>query len=217
MDKLFTISYFFFLTLLIRVTFLNRKKYRFTLKIITCTHFLGLGIYSALTKDIHLLDYFLILGLIFSFIGDVFLGLKDKIKIGFILGVSSFSIAQLYYLLFLQINNFNYIPFILSIGFMFLFWRYVTDNQKIEFPSKVYFLFVYIFLLSSSSFSSIFYFINNSTEINLILMTGFVLFFISDITLFHVYFLKKKIDYLKIVYLMFYHIAQILIAIYIYL
>lgn len=217
MDKLFTISYFFFLTLLIRVTFLNRKKYRFTLKIITCTHFLGLGIYSALTKDIHLLDYFLILGLIFSFIGDVFLGLKDKIKIGFILGVSSFSIAQLYYLLFLQINNFNYIPFILSIGFMFLFWRYVTDNQKIEFPSKVYFLFVYIFLLSSSSFSSIFYFINNSTEINLILMTGFVLFFISDITLFHVYFLKKKIDYLKIVYLIFYHIAQILIAIYIYL
>lgn len=217
MDKLFTISYFFFLTLLIRVTFLNRKKYRFTLKIITCAHFLGLGIYSALTKDIHLLDYFLILGLIFSFIGDVFLGLKDKIKIGFILGVSSFSIAQLYYLLFLQINNFNYIPFILSIGFMFLFWRYVTDNQKIEFPSKAYFLFVYIFLLSSSSFSSIFYFINNSTEINLILMTGFVLFFISDITLFHVYFLKKKIDYLKIVYLMFYHIAQILIAIYIYL
>ncbi len=217
MDKLFTISYFFFLTLLIRVTFLNRKKYRFTLKIITCTHFLGLGIYSALTKDIHLLDYFLILGLIFSFIGDVFLGLKDKIKIGFILGVSSFSIAQLYYLLFLQINNFNYIPFILSIGFMFLFWRYVTDNQKIEFPSKVYFLFVYIFLLSSSSFSSIFYFINNSTEINLILMTSFVLFFISDITLFHVYFLKKKIDYLKIVYLIFYHIAQILIAIYIYL
>lgn len=217
MDKLFTISYFFFLTLLIRVTFLNRKKYRFTLKIITCTHFLGLGIYSALTKDIHLLDYFLILGLIFSFIGDVFLGLKDKIKIGFILGVSSFSIAQLYYLLFLQINNFNYIPFILSIGFMFLFWRYVTDNQKIEFPSKAYFLFVYIFLLSSSSFSSIFYFINNSTEVNFILMTGFVLFFISDITLFHVYFLKKKIDYLKIVYLLFYHIAQILIAIYIYL
>ena len=217
MDKIFTISYFFFLTLLIRATFLNRPKYRLLLKINTCAHFLGLGIYAALTRDIHLLDYLLVMGLVFSFIGDVFLGLKNKLKIGFILGVSSFSIAQLYYLLYLQMYNFNYLPFIFSIIFMLLFWLYIKNNQKIDFPSKAYFLSVYIFLLSSTLFSSIINLIVYHTELNLILMIGFLLFFISDITLFHVYFLKKKINSLKIVYLLFYHIAQILIALFIFL
>lgn len=217
MDKIFTISYFVSLTLLIRVTFLNHKKYRFFLKILTCSHFLGLGIVSVLIKDIPLLDYLILIGLIFSFIGDVFLGLKDKIKIGFILGVSSFSIAQLYYLLYFQMNYFNVIPFILSLIFMFIFWRYIRNNTKIDFPSKAYFLFIYIFLLSSTLFSSIFNLIYYHNELNLILMIGCILFFISDITLFHVYFLKEKVSILKIIYLLFYHIAQLLIATFIFL
>lgn len=217
MDKIFTISYFVSLTLLIRVTFLNHKKYRFLLKILTCSHFLGLGIVSVLIKDVPLLDYLILIGLIFSFIGDVFLGLKDKIKIGFILGVSSFSIAQLYYLLYFQMNYFNVIPFILSLIFMFIFWRYIKRNTKIEFPSKAYFLFIYIFLLSSTLFSSIFNLVYYHNELNLILMIGCILFFISDITLFHVYFLKEKVSILKIIYLLFYHIAQLLIATFIFL
>lgn len=217
MDKLFTISYLISLTLLIRVTFLNRNKYRFLLKIITCSHYLGLGIFSVLIKDVPLLKYVLLIGLIFSFIGDIFLGLKDTIKIGFILGVSAFSIAQLYYLLYFQMNFFSIIPFILSLVFMFLFWIYVRNNPKIEFPSKAYFLFVYIFLLSSTFFSSIENLIYYHNELNLILMIGCILFFISDITLFHVYFLKEKVSILKIIYLLSYHVAQLLIATFIFL
>ncbi len=217
MDKIFTISYLISLTLLIRVTFLNRSKYRFLLKIIACSHFLGLGIYSVLIRDVTLLEYLLLIGLIFSFIGDVFLGLKDSIKVGFILGVSSFSIAQLYYLLYFQMSYFNIIPFILSLVFMLIFWRYVRNNPRIEFPSKAYFLFVYIFLLSSTLFSSILNLIHYHNELNLILMLGCILFFISDITLFHVYFLKEKVSILKIIYLLFYHVAQLLIATFIFL
>lgn len=217
MDKLFTISYFISLTLLIRVTFLNRNKYRFLLKIITCFHYLGLGIFSVLIKDVPLLKYVLLIGLLFSFIGDIFLGLKDTIKIGFILGVSAFSIAQLYYLLYFQMNFFSIIPFILSLVFMFLFWIYVRNNPKIEFPSKAYFLFVYIFLLSSTFFSSIENLIYYHNELNLILMIGCILFFVSDITLFHVYFLKEKVSILKIIYLLSYHVAQLLIATFIFL
>jgi len=183
---------------------------------ITCSHFLAFGIFSVLIKDVPLLKYLLLLGLIFSFIGDIFLGLKDSIKIGFILGVSSFSIAQLYYLLFFQLSNFSIIPFILSLIFMFGFWRYIRNNSKIDFPSKAYFLFIYIFLLSSSLFSSIFYLIYYHNELNLILMLGCALFFISDIILFHVYFLKNKINGLKIFYLIFYHLAQLLIATYLF-
>lgn len=217
MDKIFTISYFISLTLLIRVTFLNHSKYRFLLKIIACSHFLSLSIYSVLVRNVTLLEYLLLMGLVFSFIGDILLGLKDSIKIGFILGVSSFSIAQLYYLLYFQMSYFNIIPFILSLIFMFIFWRYVRNNSKIEFPSKAYFLFIYIFLLSSTLFSSILNLIHYHNELNLILMLGCILFFISDITLFHVYFLKNKINLLKIIYLIFYHIAQLLIATFIFL
>lgn len=217
MDKIFTISYFISLFLFIRVTFLNRTKYRFLLKIITCSHYLLLGIISIFIKDISLLKYLLLIGLIFSFIGDVFLGLKDTIKIGFIIGVSAFSITQLYYLLYFQMSYFSIIPFILSLGFMFFFWRYVKNNAKIEFPSKAYFLFIYVFLLSSTLFSSIENLIQYHNELNLILMLGCVLFFISDITLFHVYFLKKKVSIHKIIYLLSYHIAQLLIAFFIFL
>lgn len=217
MDKIFTISYFISLTLLIRVTFLNHTKYRFLLKVLTCSHFLGLGLVSMFIKEIPLLEYLILIGLIFSFIGDVFLGLKDSIKIGFILGVSSFSIAQLYYLLYFQMNHFNIFPFIFSLFFMLMFWRYVKQNEKIDFPSRAYFLFVYIFLLSSTLFSSIFNLIYYHNELNLILMLGCILFFLSDITLFHVYFLKEKINILKIIYLLFYHIAQLLIATFIFL
>lgn len=212
MDKIFTISYFISLILLIRVTFLNHSKYRFLLKIITCSHFLGLGIYSVLVRDVSLLEYLLLMGLVFSFIGDIFLGLKDSIKIGFILGVSSFSIAQLYYLLYFQMSYFNIIPFILSLVFMFIFWRYIRNNSKIDFPSKAYFLFIYIFLLSSTLFSSVLNLIHYHNELNLILMLGCILFLISDITLFHVYFLKNKINRLIIIYLVLYHLAQLLIA-----
>ncbi len=217
MDKIFTISYFISLILLIRVTFLNHSKYRFLLKIITCSHFLGLGIYSVLVRDVSLLEYLLLMGLVFSFIGDIFLGLKDSIKIGFILGVSSFSIAQLYYLLYFQMSYFNIIPFIFSLIFMLIFWRYIRNNSKIDFPSKAYFLFIYIFLLSSCLFSSIINLIYYHNELNLILMIGCILFFISDITLFHVYFLRNKINLLKIIYLIFYHLAQLLIATFIFL
>lgn len=217
MDKIFTISYLISLILLIRVTFLNHNKYRFLLKIIACGHFLGLGIVSVLIKDVSLLEYLLLIGLIFSFIGDIFLGLKNSIKTGFILGVSSFSIAQLYYLLYFQMSYFSIIPFILSIVFMLIVYRYIRNNSKIEFPSKAYFLFIYIFLLSSTLFSSIENLIQYHNELNLILMLGCVLFFISDITLFHVYFLKKKINIHKIIYLLSYHIAQLLIATFIFL
>lgn len=217
MDKLFTISYFVFLFLLIRVTFLNHSKYRLLIKILTCSHFLGLGIYAALTRDISLMKYLLVIGLILSFIGDVFLGLKDYFKSAFIIGVSAFSLAQLYYLLYLQLYHFNYFAFILALLFMGAFWFYIKRNPKIEFPSKAYFLIVYLFLLSSTFFSSVFYFTEYSSELNFILMIGCILFFLSDLTLFHVYFLKKKNNYLKIAYLVLYHLAQILIASFIYL
>ena len=215
MDKIFTISYLISLILLIRVTFLNHNKYRFLLKIFACSHFLGLGIVSVLIKEVSLLEYLLLIGLIFSFIGDIFLGLKNSIKTGFILGVSSFSIAQLYYLLYFQMSYFSIIPFILSIVFMLIVYSYIRNNSKIEFPSKAYFLFIYIFLLSSTLFSSIENLIQYHNELNLILMLGCVLFFISDITLFHVYFLKEKVSMLKIIYLLFYHVAQLLIALFI--
>jgi hypothetical protein len=212
MKELFVLSYILFLALLIRATFLNQIKYRLYLKLITCLHYLALGVYALLHHPVPLLKYLLVMGLIFSFIGDLFLGLKHRIKIGFLLGLGAFSIAQLYYLLYLQISNFNYIPFILSILFMFIFWKYIKDSPKFEFTHKSHFLMIYIYLLSSTFFSAIFNLYTSYNIPNLILTIGFSTFFISDITLFHVYFLKAKINFLKIVYLFFYHLAQILIA-----
>ena len=212
MNYLFIFSYLICLTLLIRVTFLGHLKYRFIIKLITCLHFLALAVYAILNHPVPLLKYLLVMGLLFSFIGDIFLGLKHKIKIGFLVGLGAISIAQLYYLLYLQLSYFNYIPFILSILFLFFFWYYINHNKNIEFPQKAHFLFVYVFLLSSTFFSSIFNLIFHNNYSSLLLTIGFILFFISDITLFHVYFLKNKINSLKVIYLLFYHIGQILIA-----
>lgn len=217
MNNLFISSYLISLILLIRVTFLSHTKYRFLIKLITCLHFLGLGMYAILNHPVNLIKYLLFMGLLFSFIGDVFLGLKHRIKIGFLIGIGAFSIAQLYYLIYLQLSHFSFIPFILSIFFLLIFWYYIKHSKNIEFTQKAYFLFVYIFLLSSTFFSSISYLSSNYNYASLLLSIGFISFFISDIALFHVYFLKQKIDYLKIIYLLFYHFAQILIAYFLWL
>lgn len=217
MNYTFITSYIIALLLLIRVTFLNHTKYRLLIKLITCMHYLSLGIYAVFNQSIPLLKYLLAMGLLMSFIGDLFLGLKHRIKVGFLIGISAFSIAQLYYLLYLQISHFNYLPFILSLLFMLGFWFYVKNSTHIEFTQKAYFLYVYIFLLSSTLFTSIFNLMYFYTYPNALLMIGIISFFISDITLFHVYFLKNKISLLKIVYLLFYHFAQILIAFYLWI
>jgi len=212
MNRYFIISYIIFLTLLIFVSIFKHSKYRLLIKLLTCAHYLGLALYAIHFNPIHLLKYLLAMGLIFSFIGDLFLGLKDKLKVGFLIGIGTFSVAQLYYLLYLQLSYFNYWPFILSIVFILLFWQYVKFNPHIQFSQKAYFLIIYIILLSSTMFSSIFYLIYNQSYPNLILTIGFVSFFISDMILFHVYFIEYKYKSLIIFYLIFYHIAQGLIA-----
>lgn len=217
MNYLFITSYIITLILLIRVTFLNHTKYRLLIKLVTCTHYLSLGLYAIINQSVPLLKYLLAMGLLMSFFGDLFLGLKHRIRFGFLMGISAFSIAQLYYLLYLQLSHFNYYPFIFSIIFMLGFWYYVKNNSNIEFTQKAYFLYVYIFLLSSTLFSSIFNLMYFNTYPNALLMIGIISFFMSDITLFHVYFLKRKYNLLKISYLLFYHFAQILIAYYIWL
>lgn len=212
MNIYFIISYIIFLTLLIFVSIFKHSKYRLILKLITCSHYLGLALYTIHNQPINLLKYLLMMGLIFSFLGDLFLGLKDKLKIGFLLGIGTFSIAQLYYLLYLQLSQFNYWPFILSIIFILLFWQYVRFNPHIRFTQKAYFLIVYVFLLSSTMFSSIFHLAYNQSYPILILSIGFMSFFISDMILFHVYFIEHKYKSLILFYLIFYHFAQCLIA-----
>jgi len=212
MNMYFTISYIIFLTLLIIVSIFKHSKYRLIIKLITCTHYLGLALYAIHFQPINLLKYLLMMGLIFSFLGDIFLGLKDKLKLGFLIGIGKFSIAQLYYLLYLQLSQFNYWPFILSIIFILLFWQYVKYNPHIRFTQKAYFLIVYVFLLSSTMFSSIFYYAMMPNYSSLVLLVGFIAFFISDMILFHVYFIEHKYKSLIFFYLIFYHFAQCLIA-----
>lgn len=212
MNLYFVTSYIIFLTLLIFVSTFKHSKFRLILKLLTCAHYLGLALYAIHYNPINLLKYLLAMGLIFSFFGDLFLGLKDKLKVGFLIGIGAFSLTQLYYLLYLQLSYFNYWPFILSIVFILFFWQYVKYNPYINFTQKAYFLIVYIFLLSSTMFSSIFLLMDNQSYPNLLLTIGFVSFFISDIILFHVYFIEYKYKSLIIFYIIFYHFAQCLIA-----
>jgi hypothetical protein len=217
MNPFFITSYLITLSLLILTSVFNHSKYRLFLKLVTCAHYMGLAIYAIASHPVPLLKYLLFMGLVSSYFGDLFLGIKDKLKLGFLIGIGTFSIAQLYYLLYLQLNQFNYWPFILSIIFILLFWYYVQHNSAIHFTQKAYFLIVYIFLLSSTMFSSIYYYLMMPNVSNLYLLIGFIAFFISDMTLFHVYFLIKKRTLLIVLYLLFYHLAQCLIAYYLWL
>lgn len=159
---------------------------------------------------------FIVIGLLVSISGDVILAFvfndkyeKDKvIKTGMV----AFGIAQVFY--FTGISLFSgfsiwslVIGLVISLAIMF------SDKLLgLDYRTTKPFAIGYSFLLACSLGASIMAFINSSiSKGSIFLLSGFVLFFLSDLVLAFIYF-KKNNGLLTAINLILYYLAQIVIA-----
>ncbi|MBR1985045.1 MAG: hypothetical protein IKA31_04815 [Clostridia bacterium] len=161
---------------------------------------------------------FIVLGLVTSILGDLFLaGInydnlnKDHTIIS---GMIAFSVAQIFYFLGLVFwTGFTIWPIIIAA--VFAVGSILLEKPlKLEFGKTKYFALVYAFFLALTVAQSIFTAISiGFSHVGILLVIGFVLFLLSDLVLEMIYFKKDgNKTLLTYINLALYYVAQILIA-----
>jgi uncharacterized membrane protein YhhN len=154
-------------------------------------------------------DYknFIILGLIFSLFGDIFIMLSEN---KFVFGLISFLIAHIIYIYAFSIKNNFILPMYLSIPFVIyglVMYLYLYKNLKeLKIPVFVY---ISIILVMGISAFNLWYIKDNN--LSLLAFIGSLLFIISDSVLAIDKF-KKKMYFAQLILLTTYYTSQILIA-----
>lgn len=201
------------LTILVYLTYIDSQKYRILAKTITSIFFIAIGLYSYLSNNCNFSYFiFIILGLLFSLFGDVFLAFnKDNGKM-FILGLSSFCITHLfYYIAFDYLTDFSIVYLLISI----LFGSVVIIGMKLmkflDFGKLFNFIVLYTYIISFMLFKAISLYSYHTIWSNMIIM-GAILFTISDMILCFVLFYKDCPKFMEIINLATYYIGQMIIA-----
>jgi len=158
------------------------------------------------------LNLFIILALILSTMGDVFL-LFRRSKMFLILGLIAFLLAHIFYtVLFLSTVTFSLIPnlFYLIIIPYIVFGVVVFKNLKLKEKSIKVGVFLYILVIISMSFSSLLRFYSVPFMTFILPFSGSILFIISDSMLSMRYFGEKRIrgEFVTVTYVL----AQFLIV-----
>jgi uncharacterized membrane protein YhhN len=154
-------------------------------------------------------DYknFIILGLIFSLFGDIFIMLSEN---KFVFGLISFLIAHIIYIYAFSIKNNFILPMYLSIPFVIyglVMYLYLYKNLKeLKIPVFVY---ISIILVMGISAFNLWYIKDNN--LSFLAFIGSLLFIISDSVLAIDKF-KKKMYFAQLILLTTYYTSQILIA-----
>ena len=196
------------------------------LKGVASLFFVALGTYLFITIPGHLLfKLFTLLGLIFGFLGDVFLGFKyitTKAKNGWILaGMFTFVTGHIFYILALFFEYyltghilFIILPFITAICISMLY-LFVFKKVGLNFGKILPFGAFYLLCLSSMVVTAFYMFILNGFLIVTLAMffVGAVFFAASDTMLTGAYFKpgKRSKSYMAI-YSVLYYLAQFIIA-----
>jgi len=201
-----------FVTLLIRAGFAGNQKQVYVFKPLSTTLVIIVAALSCFVADNYNLSYTLaiILGLLFSFGGDV--ALMFKSKRAFMIGLILFLIAHVIYsIVFTVYSGFvegDLISALILILLAIIIYFYLYPGlEEMKIPVLIY-IFVISFMMNRaiSSFSGEFF---NNTQAVLISI-GAGLFFISDLIL-AVNKFKKPFKYHRIS-LAFYYSGQLLIA-----
>ena len=211
--------------------FIYSKVTNYTLKTIVLKgiaslFFVALGIYLAIIKEGHFLyKLFIVLGLFFGFLGDVFLGFKyittKTKKIWILAGMFAFAAGHIFYIIALfpeyyVFGNWIFIllPFItaslLTVIYLAVFKK-VGVNFGNLLPFGLFYLFCLSMMVSTAFYMSI---LHKFSIVNLsIFLGGAVFFAASDTMLSGAYFRagKRSKPYMAI-YSVFYYIAQFAIA-----
>ena len=192
------------------------------LKAIASFCFILLAMGAVYNKGINLPYFLVVMGLVASLVGDVVLALPDmkemqaKSHALTLVGGLSFAVAHCFYLAAMIILfGFRWwvILVAVALGLIFFFGNKIIG--KLDYGKLTYGMPFYATFVSLVVAESIMAIINGSATVAIMLVVGFVLFWLSDIVLMNIYF-GNKTDKQKVNYyyfnLAFYYGAQILIA-----
>ena len=200
----------------------QRGLLSFALKAIASFCFILLAMGAVYNKGINLPYFLVVMGLVASLVGDVVLALPDmkemqaKSQALTLVGGLSFAVAHCFYLAAMIILfGFRWWVILVAVALGLIFFFGNKMIGKLDYGKLTYGMPFYATFVSLVVAESIMAIINGSATVAIMLVVGFVLFWLSDIVLMNIYF-GNKTDKQKVNYyyfnLAFYYGAQILIA-----
>ncbi len=212
MPYLICLSSFGFTLWLIQAT-LEKNPYRFKIKVVACAHFLLLGLGALFFSHLELNEYGLVYGLLFSFCGDLCLGLRSKGKIYLPLGLLFFIFAQVAFLSIFPFHFFNIALFAVTMLIQILAIGTLTLKFGLNLPSNIAllamlydFLLIGVFILAIGSYQEV------PSMIGFLRLSASFMFLLSDSILFTHYFIRPKQKAQVCLYLLLYQSAQMIFA-----
>lgn len=212
----------FFLSLftLIYFKYIQKKNYALLFKITTSILFISTGIISYINSPG---DYYyfilLILGLFFSFLGDIFLALKVNHNDGslnkyFFYGVISFAITHVMYIgAFIHLGSFKILDLLVTLILSFIIISLLKSNKNIDFKNMIIPIRIYSFVICLMTFEAFKLLVLLNFDVGSILrFAGTLLFILSDMVLCFILFYKNPKKFLVAINLITYYVAQFLIA-----
>lgn len=214
------ILFFISLFTLIYFIYKSKKNYAFIFKTITSILFISTGIICHMkSQGDNYYFLLIIIGLIFSLFGDMFLALKINHKDGslnkyFLYGVVSFSLTHVMYIIaFVHLGFFNIIELIVALVLAFVAISVLKSNKNIDFKNMLIPASIYSFIICLMTFESIkLVFLLKFDMGTCLLLVGALLFIFSDIVLSFILFDKHHKKYLSAINLITYYTGQFLIA-----
>jgi uncharacterized membrane protein YhhN len=180
--------------------------------LIACLHFVALALFALSTKQFNQREIFVSLGLIFSFIGDLALGLKYKYKQALILGLLFFMGAQVMYITSFGFNAYTFMIWFPLLLMMFFMGMHMQKNKHYNFRKMELGVIIYACLLSLMMSTALAQWDLRLLSASFLCALGAVFFLGSDFLLLHLYFYDHKKTSLVILYLILYHLGQNLLA-----
>ena len=194
----------------------NNNLCKLIFKSIASILFVLTGIFSYIYSKSDSIYLIIIIALIFGMVGDIILDIKYFFpkydNTIFLLGMISFLIGHIFYLVFL-INKTNnillsiFITLIISIVLLFIVYKKVSASKSILILGGVYLTIIVLILVLSIVFG-----LTNINISNTIFMIGMILFVSSDIILAFNEFGNNRKEWLVSFNLIIYYIGQSLIA-----
>lgn len=207
------------LIFLLYFTYKPYNNYRGIFKTITSLLFVFISISGYVENNTNFTYFiFILLGLIFSLFGDIFLisakENENSMSKNFIHGLLSFSFAHMFFSIgFISISRLNLYTIVFTILLSAISLFILNSISRLDFKGMFKYIAFYAIVISFMFAQSLnLYFANKSNLSILIVTVGAFLFVLSDLILAFDYFYKKPPKFLGALNLLVYYTAQALIA-----
>lgn len=219
MTYLLLLFMFISLTSLLYFTYKPYKNYRGISKTITSILFVFVAISGYIENNTNFAYFiFILLGLIFSLFGDVFLiyakESESTMSKNFIYGLLSFSFAHIFFSVgFISISDFSIYTIIFTLILSSISLLFLKSIKGLDFKGMFNYVAFYAIVISFMFAQSLNLYLSNSFSFDILIVTiGALLFVLSDLILAFDYFYKNSPKILGALNLLVYYSAQALIA-----